>query len=65
MSLTIAQIRSNCAAARATMERARKEKFALGAFNIDNQETLVAICRAAKKHNAPVMVEVSHGEVTT
>lgn len=45
------------------MQRAREEKFALGAFNIDNQETLIAICRAAKAKNAPVMVEVSQGEV--
>lgn len=45
------------------MERARKQKFALGAFNIDNQETLIAIARAAKKTRAPLLVEVSHGEV--
>lgn len=44
------------------MERARAEKFAVGAFNIDNQETLIAICRAAKKLDAPLMVEISHGE---
>jgi len=45
------------------MARARAEHFAIGAFNIDNQETLIAIARAAKKKNAPVMVEVSQGEV--
>jgi fructose/tagatose bisphosphate aldolase len=45
------------------MARARAEHFALGAFNIDNQETLVAIARAAKAKQAPLMVEVSHGEV--
>lgn len=45
------------------MARARNEKFAIGAFNIDNQETLVAIARAAQKKNSPVMVEVSHSEV--
>ena len=45
------------------MQRAREQKFAVGAFNIDNQETLIAICRAAKAKNAPVMIEVSQGEV--
>ncbi len=45
------------------MQRARTQKFAVGAFNIDNQETLIAVCRAAQSKNSPVMVEVSHGEV--
>lgn len=49
--------------ARAAYKRAAEGKYALGAFNIDNQETLVAIARAAKAKNAPCMVEVSHGEV--
>ncbi|HSW91148.1 MAG TPA: class II fructose-bisphosphate aldolase, partial [Candidatus Saccharimonadales bacterium] len=39
------------------------QKFAVGAFNIDNQETLIAIARAAQKLQAPVLVEVSDGEV--
>ena len=56
-------MRTNTAKARALMERARKEHFAVGAFNIDNQETLIAIAEAAKAKNSPVMVEVSHGEV--
>jgi fructose-bisphosphate aldolase class II len=63
MSLTIEEIRKNCAKAREATERARKEHFAIGAFNIDNQETLIAIARAAKKLQAPVMVELSQGEV--
>ena len=45
------------------MHRARHDKFAVGAFNIDNQETLIAICKAAAKFQAPVMVEVSDGEL--
>ncbi len=45
------------------MERARREKFALGAFNLDNQETLRAVAQAARAKNAPVLVEVSQGEV--
>lgn len=49
--------------ARAAFKRARDGKYALGAFNIDNQETLVAIVKAAKAKNSPCLVEVSHGEV--
>lgn len=45
------------------MKRARKDHFALGAFNLDNQETLIAVCKAAAKKKAPVLVEVSKGEV--
>jgi fructose-bisphosphate aldolase class II len=45
--------------------RARRERFALGAFNVDNQETLVAIARAAAAKQSPVLVEISHGEVET
>lgn len=49
--------------ARELYRRTREEKFAVGAFNVDNQETLKAIALAAKNKNAPVLVEVSHGEV--
>ncbi len=49
--------------ARALWQRTKDEHFAVGAFNIDNQETLVAIARAAKAQNSPVLVEVSAGEV--
>ncbi len=45
------------------MARARKEHFALGAFNLDNQETLRAVAQAALSRNAPVLVEISQGEV--
>jgi fructose-bisphosphate aldolase class II len=45
------------------MQRSRQQGFAVGAFNIDNQETLIAIARAAQKLQAPVLVEVSDGEV--
>lgn len=63
MSLTIAEIRDNTLRARHLMQRSRQQRFAVGAFNIDNQETLIAIARAAQKLNAPVLVEVSQGEV--
>jgi fructose/tagatose bisphosphate aldolase len=63
MPLTLRQIRKNCADARATFARARTEHFALGAFNLDNQETLIAVSKAAANKKAPVLVEVSKGEV--
>lgn len=63
MNLSLQQIRKNCQNARNAMARATSEHFALGAFNIDNQETLKSIARAAKIKNAPLMVEVSQGEV--
>lgn len=63
MGLTIQEIRENCLRARHLMQRSRQQKFAVGAFNIDNQETLIAVCRAAQAKNSPVMVEVSQGEV--
>lgn len=63
MGLTIKQIRDNTVRARHLMQRSRSQNFAVGAFNIDNQETLIAIARAAQKLRAPVLVEVSHGEV--
>jgi fructose-bisphosphate aldolase class II len=45
------------------MRRSREEGYAVGAFNVDNQETLIAIARAAQAKSAPVLVEVSQGEV--
>lgn len=63
MSLSLEEIRENCARARDLMQRAKSEKFAVGAFNLDNQETLIAVVRAAQKCNSPVLVEVSKGEV--
>lgn len=63
MTLTIPYIRANTMRARHLYQRARRQKFAIGAFNIDNQETLIAVSRAAQKLKAPVLVEVSHGEV--
>jgi fructose-bisphosphate aldolase, class II len=63
MTLTLNQIRDNCKRARLAMARARAGHYALGAFNLDNQETLIAVARAAKSKNAPVLVEVSDSEV--
>jgi ketose-bisphosphate aldolase len=63
MSHSIRQIRDNTTRARHLMQRSRQQHFAVGAFNIDNQETLIAIARAAQKLNSPVLIEVSDGEV--
>lgn len=63
MSLSLRQMRENCQKARDAMQRAQEGQYALGAFNLDNQETLIAVTRAAKAKNAPVLVEVSQGEV--
>ena len=63
MGLTISEIRHNTTRARHLMQRTRAQHFAVGAFNIDNQETLIAVARAAQKLQSPVLVEVSDGEV--
>lgn len=65
MPLTLRQIRDNCEQARDAMARARKEHFAFGAFNLDDEPTLKAVARAAVTKNAPILVEVSQGEVDT
>jgi fructose-bisphosphate aldolase class II len=64
MPITLQQVRFNCAKARQRMEQARTEKWAFGAFNLDDEPTLKAVALAAKAKNAPVLVEVSAGEVS-
>ena len=63
MPLTLPQIRQSCAQAKDRMKQAREEKWAFGAFNLDDEATLKAVCQAAANKNAPVLVEVSQGEV--
>ncbi len=63
MPLTISEIRNNCLKARERMATARNEHWAFGAFNLDDEPTLIAVAKAAHKKNSPVLVEVSHGEV--
>jgi fructose-bisphosphate aldolase class II len=63
MPLTLPEIRRNCARARERMAQARTEKWAFGAFNLDDEATLRAVVQAAAKKQAPVLVEVSQGEV--
>jgi len=45
------------------MAAARDEHWAFGAFNLDDEPTLRAVAQAAQKKQAPVLVEVSQGEV--
>ncbi|HEX6258040.1 MAG TPA: class II fructose-bisphosphate aldolase, partial [Candidatus Saccharimonadales bacterium] len=63
MGLSIREIRDNTLRARHLLQRTRQQKFAVGAFNIDNQETLIAVCRAAQAKKSPVLIEASDGEV--
>ena len=63
MPLTLHEMRRNCARARERMAQARAEHWAFGAFNLDDQATLRAVVQAAAKKQAPVLVEVSQGEV--
>lgn len=65
MALTLKQIRSNCLRARQRMAQARVEHWAFGAFNLDDEPTLRAVAQAAAAKKAPVLVEVSQGEVDT
>jgi len=44
-------------------EKAKLEKFAIGAFNAANIETLKAIVQAATELKSPVIIEASAGEV--
>ncbi len=65
MSLSLQEMRDNCRRARDSMQRARTEHWAFGAFNLDDEPTLLAVARAAGGKQAPVLVEVSQGEVDT
>ncbi len=63
MPLTLLEIKENCARARERMAQARAEHWAFGAFNLDDEATLKAVARAAQVKQAPLLVEVSQGEV--
>ncbi|MEO7617857.1 MAG: class II fructose-bisphosphate aldolase, partial [Candidatus Saccharibacteria bacterium] len=54
---------TNQESARALYARTRAEGFALGSFNLDNQETLIAVVRACVAKKAPTLVQLSQGEV--
>lgn len=63
MALSLEQIRQNCQKARERMAQAREQHWAFGAFNLDDEATLRAVIQAAVSKHAPVLVEVSQGEV--
>ena len=42
-------------------KKAYEGGYAIGAFNVNNMEIIQGITRAAKKHNAPVILQVSAG----
>lgn len=48
--------------AREWLQKAKAEKFAIGAFNVGNLETFKAIAQAAANKKSPVIVESSPGE---
>ena len=50
--------------AREWFQRAQKENFAIGAFNVDNMDIFKAVCLAGKNKKSPVMLEFSQGEVS-
>ena len=61
--MTIREIRERTLRARHLMQRARTQHFAVGAFNVGDQQTLRAIAEAAKKLDSPVLVECSNDEI--
>lgn len=65
MSLSINQVRDNTTRARHLMQRSRQQHFAVGAFNIDNQDTIIAVFRAAQALNSPILVEVTKDEISS
>jgi fructose-bisphosphate aldolase class II len=60
---TVTPIADRTQRARDLMARSRAEGFAIGAFNVDNLETLLAIARAAQATAAPAFIEASASEV--
>lgn len=44
------------------LEKAKREKFAIGAFNVGNLETFKAIVAAAVNKKSPIIIESSPGE---
>jgi len=48
--------------ARDWLQKAKEERFAIGAFNVGNLETFKAIAQAAANKKSPVIIESSPGE---
>ncbi|MCX8147300.1 MAG: class II fructose-bisphosphate aldolase family protein, partial [Candidatus Woesearchaeota archaeon] len=51
------------ATSRYILEKANKEKYAVGAFNINNLEFLKAVIAAATKLKSPVIIATSEGAI--
>lgn len=49
--------------AREWLDKAKREGFAIGAFNVDSLDIFKAVCVAAQKKKSPVILEFSQGEV--
>ncbi len=45
------------------LQKAQKDRYAVGAFNVNNLETLQAVMDAAEKEKAPVIVQTSEGAI--
>ncbi len=48
---------------KAILEKAKREGYAVGAFNINNMETVIAVMDAATELNSPVIIEVTEGAI--
>lgn len=59
---SIKDIRESTSKARQLMLRAHQQKFAVGAFNIDSQDILISVLKAARELNAPVIINLSESE---
>lgn len=59
---SLKQIRASTSKARQLMLRAHQQKFAVGAFNIDSQDILISVIKAAAKLKAPVIINLSESE---
>ncbi|MGL5955140.1 MAG: class II fructose-bisphosphate aldolase [Brevinema sp.] len=46
------------------LTKARKEKYAIGAFNISSMTFLQAILKAAEINNSPVIIQIAEGHIT-
>lgn len=45
------------------LRHARENGYAIGAFNTNNLEVTKAICAAASKHNAPILIQTTPGAI--
>ncbi len=53
----------NFASGKNVLSKARREGYAIGAFNFQNMEILQAIANAANKERSPVLIQTSEGAI--